>query len=800
MNAKALKILEYSKIIDRLAALTISPSGRDMALGLMPSDELSEIRLRQRHTAEATSLCLKQGRLSLRGFHEIRPALKRLPIGATLSAKELLDIGDFLLTAERAISYFKDLEEVGEDLSLAEFFHRLQPLRNLEREIHRCIVSEEEIADDASPKLADIRRSIKSNQAGVKSELNKLLQSSAVQSYLQDNIITIRNNRYCLPIRSEYRNEMPGMIHDQSASGSTLFVEPMSVINLNNKLSQLLLEEEAEIERILSLLSAAAALDYDALTANLDALTSLDFIFAKAELALAMDATEPVFGESSDIYLKNARHPLLPAESVVASTIYLGDAFNTLVITGPNTGGKTVSLKTLGLLSLMGQAGLHIPASDNSRLTVLENVYADIGDEQSIEQSLSTFSSHMVNIVEILKQANYRSLVLFDELGAGTDPVEGAALAMAILESLRKKGVLTAATTHYSELKVYALSTEGVENASCEFDVNTLKPTYRLLIGIPGKSNAFAISRRLGLSSEIISAAQELISGREVRFEDLITDLEMNRKTALLEKERAEKLHAEVAGLNEELQKQREALNTQKTEILKNARQEAYRILDEAKSEADQILRRMNKLAKDSTSLKQLEAERSQLRDKMSNALDAAERETEKSRKHTKIDLKSLKVGQAYLVSSFQQVGTLLSLPDSNRKVTVQLGIMTATVDVAELRIAAQTHSQPAKAPTKLRSSGSGYKAEHTAKSMTIRKEIDLRGYNGLDGMDALDKYIDDVFLSSLDELNIIHGKGTGALRSQLHQFLKRDPRVKSYRLGDINEGGSGVTVVSLKK
>ncbi|RRD95023.1 endonuclease MutS2 [Clostridiales bacterium COT073_COT-073] len=794
MNAKTLKILEYKKITDKLANYAISPSGRDMALALLPSTDVTTIRLAQKHTAEAVSLSLKQGRLSLRGFHDIRPALKRLPIGSILSMKELLDIADFLMAVEKAIAYFKDLEELGETLAMAEFFHQLQSLRNLEREIHRCIISEEEMADDASPKLADIRRSIKSNQASVKGELNKLLQSTTVQGYLQDNIITIRNNRYCLPVRSEYRNEMPGMIHDQSSSGSTLFVEPMAVINLNNKLNQLLLEEEEEIERILSALSAAAALDYDALTANLEALTHLDFIFAKGELALLMDAGQPNFNEDGIIYLKNARHPLLPAESVVASTIYLGEHFTTLVITGPNTGGKTVSLKTLGLLSLMGQAGLHIPAADGSQLTVLENIYADIGDEQSIEQSLSTFSSHMVNIVEILKSADYRSLVLFDELGAGTDPVEGAALAMAILDHLKSRGVLTAATTHYSELKVYALSTDGVENASCEFDVNTLKPTYRLLIGIPGKSNAFAISKRLGLSAEIIASAQEFISGREVRFEDLITDLEMNRKTVLLEKERAEKLHAEVAELNEELRQQKEKLHSQKTEILKQAKQEAYRILDNAKTEADQIIRKMNKIAKSGDAVKELETERGHLRDKMNAALSAAEAEKEKSKRQTKIDLKSLKVGQSYLVNSFGQVGTLLTLPDSGRKVTVQLGIMTATVDVAELRIAAQTQA-PVQAKLK-----SSYKGSHTAKSMTVSREIDLRGYNGLDGIEAVDKYIDDVFLSSLNELHIIHGKGTGALRSQLHQFLKNDQRVKSYRLGEINEGGAGVTVVTLRK
>lgn len=795
MNTKTLKILEYSKIIDKLANLTISPSGRDMALSLKPSLDIEEINLWQSHTADAVSLCLKQGRLSLRGFHDIRPALKRLPIGAVLSMKELLDIADFLVTTEHALSYFNDLEEEGEKLALAEFFHALKPLRSLEREIHRCIISEEEMADDASSKLADIRRSIRNNQAGVKGELNKLLQSQTIQGYLQDSIITIRNNRYCLPIRSEYRNEVPGMIHDQSSSGSTLFIEPMSVINMNNKLNQLLLDEEAEIERILSVLSASAALDYDSLLENMEALTRLDFIFAKAEYALELDASKPLFNEDGIIYLKNARHPLLPKEKVVASTIYLGENFTALVITGPNTGGKTVSLKTLGLLSLMGQAGLHIPTADNSRLTVLENVYADIGDEQSIEQSLSTFSSHMVNIVEILKSADYRSLVLFDELGAGTDPVEGAALAMAILESLRKKGVLTAATTHYSELKVYALSTDGVENASCEFDVQTLKPTYRLLIGIPGKSNAFAISKRLGLPADIISAAQELLSGREVRFEDLITDLEMNRKTALLEKERAEKLHQEVAELNEELQVQKDKLQAQKTEILKQAKQEAYRILDDAKTEADLILRKMNKISKDSASIKELEEQRSKLRDKRKEAFDLSETEKENSKKHTKIDLKTLKVGQSYLVTSFGQVGTLLTLPDSNRKVTIQLGIMSATVDVADLRIAGQTNANTTQPKMK-----AAYKSDHVMKSMTVSREIDLRGYNGLDGIEVLDKYIDDIYLSSLNELNIIHGKGTGALRSQIHQFLKRDVRVKSFRLGDINEGGSGVTVVTLKK
>lgn len=794
MNKKTLKILEFQKIINKLANYTISPSGQDMALQLQPSTDIEQVKAWQKHTTEAVSLSLKQGRLSLRGFHDIRPALSRLPIGAILSMKELLNIADFLLAVEKALSYFQDLEENGEHLALAEYFHQLHPLRDLERNIHKCIISEEEMADDASPKLNDIRHSIKRNQASVKGELNKLLQSTKVQGYLQDTIITIRNNRYCLPVRSEYRNEMPGMIHDQSATGSTLFVEPMAVINLNNKLSQLLLEEEAEIERILSMLSATAALEYDSLVDNMNALTMLDFVFAKAELALELDANEPNFSEDGFIYLKNARHPLLPIETVVASTIYLGKDFTTLVITGPNTGGKTVSLKTLGLLSIMGQAGLHIPTSDGSELTVLNNIYADIGDEQSIEQSLSTFSSHMVNIVEILKEADYRSLVLFDELGAGTDPVEGAALAMAILDHLKARGVLTVATTHYSELKVYALSTDGVENASCEFDVNTLKPTYRLLIGIPGKSNAFAISKRLGLSADIISSAQEFINGREIRFEDLITDLEMNQKQALLEKEKAEKLHAEVAELNEELKQQKDKLQQQKAMILKQAKEDAYRILDDAKTEADQIIRKMNKIAKSGIPLKELEAERSHLRDKMKDAFSAAEAEKQKSKKSVKINLKSLKVGQSYLVTSFGQVGTLLTMPDSNRKVDVQLGIMTATVDVADLQIAAQT--QPA-TQTKLKSSRPSV---HTSKSMNISREIDLRGYNGLDGIEAVSKYIDDVFLSSLNELHIIHGKGTGALRKQVHQFLKNDPRVQSFRLGEINEGGSGVTVVTLKK
>jgi DNA mismatch repair protein MutS2 len=656
---------------------------------------------------------------------------------------------------------------------------------DLERDIERCIISPTEVSDDASSTLREIRRNIKISNDRIKEQLNSIIHSASYRNMLQDPVITIRNDRYCVPVKQEYKNAFSGMIHDQSATGATVFIEPMSVVNLNNRIAELLSNEKVEIERILALLSSKVAEYDDLLLSNQEILADLDFVFAKGELSISMKATEPIFNTKGYINIKKARHPLLNPETVVPTNIYIGKDFNTLLITGPNTGGKTVTLKTVGLFTLMGQSGLHISAFDNSQLTVFDEVFADIGDEQSIEQSLSTFSSHMTNIVKILDKITNNSLVLLDELGAGTDPTEGAALAISIIQYLHKIGVRTLVTTHYSELKLFALSTEGVENASCEFDVQTLRPTYRLLIGVPGKSNAFAISQRLGLPEFLIEDAKEVLSHEDVKFEDVITDLEINRKS--LEKEKAEEYRKEAERLRVEAQKQREKLNSQREKIIRKANEEARILISDAKDEADKVLKEIRKLQRIGNT-KAIEEKRQSLKDKMSKV----ESKLSKNEKKNYNVPEKLVIGDKVKVHSLNQSGVVATLPDKNGNVTVKTGIMKVTVNIKDLSLD-QSDSVIMATPKRFASSIKRKKASN------VSAEIDLRGCLADEAIDLVDKYLDDAYLAGVSPVTIIHGKGTGALRKAVHTFLKTNAHVKSFRLGQYGEGESGVTVVELK-
>lgn len=789
MNEKVLHVLEYDKIVQKLSGFAVSPMAKERAQQLRPSVSLSEITLRQQETTEAVSMMLRKGSPSFGGFREIRPQLKRAEMGGMLSILELMHIGEFLYVCRKAKNYAKHENKTETYGRLDEIFALLTPLTQLENEITRCIVSETEIADDASPGLKSVRREIKVSNDRVKEHLNGVISSSAYRNMLQDFVITIRNDRYCVPVKSEYRSVFPGMVHDQSNTGSTVFMEPLSVVQLNNKVKELQAKEKEEIDRILMALSLLVTQNEAQLSANLELLTQLDFIFAKAHLSLSMEGTQPIFGTDGYLHIRKGRHPLLDKKTVVPIDIYLGKAFHTLLITGPNTGGKTVALKTLGLFSLMGQAGLHIPAGDHSQLTIFDEVFADIGDEQSIEQSLSTFSAHMTHIVRILEEVTDRSLVLFDELGAGTDPTEGAALATAIIQYLHERGIRTAVTTHYSELKVYALSTDGVENACCEFDVETLRPTYRLLIGIPGKSNAFAISKRLGLPDFIIDSAKDFISHDEARFEDVITDLEISKKSVAFEQERAEQYRKEAERLKQEVERQKDKTREQKEKILQKAREEAKQIYAQAKEEADQIIKEMNREAKQKNQQKALE-NRAKLKEKLSTVQEDFLRT--KKVKATHKPPTDLKAGDRVYVISFDQTGVALTAPDKNKEVMVQMGMMKAKIPLAELML--DDTPQP-KAP-KSKQSSTRVKAK---KSQFISAEIDCRGQLVDEALANIDKYIDDAYLSGLKQIVIIHGKGTGALRAGVQSYLKTNPHVKSYRPGTFGEGEAGVTVVELK-
>lgn len=790
MNEKVLHKLEFDKIIEQLCEFAGSQPGKEKCRRLVPSTKLEEIRIWQEETSAALTRLFRKDVPGFSGNRNLRGLTKSLEIGSTLSAKELLDIAYLLECAARIKSYGRtDKDEETQDC-LTPYFDGLQPLTPLSVEIRRCILSEEEMADDASSALKRIRRSMVQTNDRIHTQLNSMVNGSC-RTYLQDAVITMRNNRYCIPVKAEYKNQVPGMIHDQSSTGSTLFIEPAAVVNLNNELKELFLQEKEEIERILASLSLQAGEYTQELAENQRLLTRLDFIFAKASLALRYNATKPDFHEDHIIEIRKGRHPLLDQKTVVPIDIHLGRDFDLLIVTGPNTGGKTVSLKTVGLLTLMGQAGLHIPALDRSRLSVFREVYADIGDEQSIEQSLSTFSSHMTNIVHILSHADASSLCLFDELGAGTDPTEGAALAIAILNSLHSKGIRTMATTHYSELKVFALSTPFVENACCEFSVETLRPTYRLLIGIPGKSNAFAISSKLGLTDDIIQAAKEQISAQDESFEDMLSNLEQSRVT--IEKERLEiaAYKEEIRTLQERLAAKQEKLDAARDRILREANEQARDILKDAKDVADETIRTFQK-AGPNASMKELEKARQKVRDKVGEKNEKLSLKNANTQPSVKAPVR-LKLGDSVKIVSMGLKGTVSSLPDAKGNLFVQCGIMRSQTNLKDIVLLDEA---TVTAKSFQRSSTGKIKM---SKSFSVATEINLLGKTVDEAIAALDKYLDDAYLAHLPTVRIVHGKGTGALRNAVHAHLKRAKFVDSYRLGEFGEGDAGVTIVAFK-
>ncbi|NLI89655.1 MAG: endonuclease MutS2 [Epulopiscium sp.] len=795
MNKKVLNTLEYNKIIDKLLSKAHSVMGKEKVEGLLPSSDIEEVSRRQSQTSDAVSMAFRKGSIPMGGLRDIRPALKRIEIGAILSSTELIHIADVIRCAKGVKDYTK---EEGKERSYPEIdmiFEKVTTFPKIEHEINRCIIGPDEFADDATRTLYNIRREIKSNNAKVRQLLNSIIQSRHYQTMLQEPVITLRQDRFCVPVKSEHKGNFPGIVHDQSSTGATLFIEPMSVVEIGNKIKELQLKEKAEIEKILTDLTLLVEEDLGDIGETLNALSTLDFIFAKAELAIEMRAVKPILNNSRYINLKKARHPLLDVDEVVPIDVYLGKDFTTLLVTGPNTGGKTVTLKTLGLLTIMAQSGLHIPAGDRSEIAVFDEVYADIGDEQSIEQNLSTFSSHMSNIVNILNKVTPNSLVLFDELGSGTDPVEGAALAMSILEYLRDKGIRTAATTHYSELKLYALSTKGVENASCEFDVDTLSPTYRLLIGIPGKSNAFEISSKLGLPSHIIDNAKMLMEKGDISLEEIIVDLETSKKEAINERQKATIYRKEANELREKIKKQKEDMERQKEKIINAAHIDAKKILDEAKEETDRIVKNLKVEAKKSQTMindRGIEGAREELRDKIKSH-DATMKEAMKPR-NTLAPIKDIRIGDEVRVVTLNQNGIVQKLPDRSGNLVVQLGIMPMKVHVSNLQYSKE--EDVSKKKTKRKTSGI---SRNITKSTNISTEIDVRGQLSDEAVENIEKYLDDAHLAGLETVTIIHGKGTGALRTAVQQMLRRNPHTKSYRLGKYGEGEAGVTVVELK-
>lgn len=792
MNEKALKTLEYYKIIDMLEAFATSSIGKNKCRQLRPLDNLTEIETMQQETADALSRIYQKGSLSFSGVKDVRGSLKRLEVGSTLGIGELLAIRSLLENASRAKAYSRRETENEHTDSLDNMFELIEPLSPLATEIGRCILSEDEISDDASTGLRQVRRSMKLTNDKIHTQLSSFVSGNS-RTYLQDAVVTMRNGRYCIPVKAEYKSQVPGMIHDQSSTGSTIFVEPMTIVRLNNEMRELEIQEQKEIEMILSNLSQLAAENLDAIFDDVKLLSELDFIFARAQLAKSQNATEPRFNRDRIIDIKKARHPLIDKHKVVPIDIRIGETFDLLIVTGPNTGGKTVSLKTVGLLTLMGQSGLHIPAFDNSRLSVFREVYADIGDEQSIEQSLSTFSSHMTNVVRFMETADSDSLVLFDELGAGTDPTEGAALAIAILSTLHDRGIRAMATTHYSELKVYALSTPGVENASCEFDVETLRPTYRLLIGVPGKSNAFAISQKLGLPLSIIERAKEQISQEDETFEDVLSNLEESRKTIESEREELLSYKEEIKTLKEQLEEKQDKLDQRKERIIAEANEEAHRILREAKDYADQTMRIFNKAGKDSMSAKELEKHRSDLRKKMDKAGKKVALKTPQKQKST-LRPQDLSLGDSVKVMSLNVKGTVSSKPDSKGMLFVQMGILRSKVHISDLQLI----DEPVITGPVLTRTGAGKIKMN--KSASVRTEINLLGKTVDEAVSELDKYLDDAYLAHLSSVRIVHGKGTGALRKGVHNYLKRLKYVQDFHLAEFGEGDAGVTIVEFKK
>ena len=793
MNAKVLTTLEYTKIIDLLTEKADSEPGKKLCRDLVPSTDLSTIRTAQRETKDALARLFRIGSTSFGSNRDLGFSIRSLEIGSSLSMSELLKLASFLDNVSRIKTYGKKEREDLPNDSLDAYFEGLTPMTQLANEINRCILSEEEMADDASPKLKSIRRSKLSTNEKIHSQLTSMV-NGAYRTFLQDAVITMRDNRYCIPVKAEYKSQVSGMVHDQSSTGSTFFIEPAAVVNLNNQLKELDLQEQEEIEVILGDMSSQAAVHTSELAADQKIMTTLDFIFAKAKLAMEQNATEPIFNTEHYIQIRKGRHPLLDKKKAVPIDVRLGKDFDLLVITGPNTGGKTVSLKTVGLFTLMGQAGLHIPALDRSELSIFSEVYADIGDEQSIEQSLSTFSSHMTRVVHILQHADADSLCLFDELGAGTDPTEGAALAIAILNYLHDRGIRTMATTHYSELKIYALSTNFVENACCEFDVETLRPTYRLLIGIPGKSNAFAISSKLGLSDEIIHAAKEQISKEDESFEDVIADLEQSRVTIEKEQQEIAEYKERIRTLQEQLQKKNEKIDQAKDKILRDANEKARAILQEAKDVADETIRDFNK-AGASADIKELEKKRQKVRDKINekNGKLALGNTQKKPADQKTVDPKKLKKGDSVKIISMNLKGIVNTLPDARGNLFVQCGIMRMQTNVNDL---VPVKEETITAPALQRTNTGKLKM---SKSFSVSSEINLLGCTVDEAIAKLDKYLDDAYLAHLPSVRVVHGKGTGALRSAVQSHLKRLKYVKEYRLGEYGEGDAGVTIVTFK-
>lgn len=791
MNQKTLTKLEYHKIIAMLEEQASSFRGRQLCRKLKPMTNLNKINTSQEQTAAAFTRLIKKGRISFSDAAPVEESMKRLEVGAALGSGELLRILKLLQTAGRVKAYGRhDTQDELTDC-LDAYFEQLEPLTLLANEIERCIISEDEISDDASSTLKHIRRNINNMNDKVHATLTNLVNGS-LRTYLQDPIITMRGDRYCLPVKAECRGNVQGMIHDQSSTGSTLFIEPMAVVKLNNDLKELYAKEQEEIQVILARLSEDTAEYIEEIRTDYRSLTDLDFIFARGRLALEMNGSRPLFNTEGRIYIREGRHPLLDARKVVPITISLGKDFTLLIVTGPNTGGKTVSLKTVGLLTLMGQAGLHIPAGDHSELAVFHQVYADIGDEQSIEQSLSTFSSHMTNIVSFLQDVDENSLVLFDELGAGTDPTEGAALATAILSYLHKRGIRAMATTHYSELKVYALSTPGVENACCEFGVESLKPTYRLLIGIPGKSNAFAISSKLGIPDYIIEDAKKRLTEQDVSFEDMMTDLETSKRTIEKEREEIAAYKREIEALKMQTRQKQDKLDEQRERILREANEKANAILRDAKDVADETIKNFRKFGKENISAADMEKERERLRKKIKDTSAASTIKAQKPKKAYKPS--DFKLGESVKVLSMNLTGTISSKPDSRGNVTVQMGILRSQVNISDLEIIEDVNPYSPKAMK--RTSKSKIKM---SKSLSVSPEINLLGKTVDEAVSELDKYLDDALLSHLNSVRVVHGKGTGALRKGIHEYLRRQKHVKSYRLAEYGEGDAGVTIVELK-
>ena len=788
MNAKSLKILEFNKVIDLLVNYASSEGGKSMCAGLVPMDNINDIENALTQTNDALSRIFARGSVSFSGTRDVTMSVRRLEVGSTLSVMELLAISSTLDAVTRVRSYLRTEDTEIRSDSLDVFFDALEPLTLLNNEIKRCIISEEEISDDASSSLKTIRRQMKNANERIHTELNSILNSQTMRSYLQDGVVTTRNGRYCIPVKSEYKSQVQGMVHDQSSTGSTFFIEPMAIVRLNNEIKELELKEKEEIERILAELSAQAAQYTAQLLTDYQTLTSLDFIFAKGSFAKAYNCSMPVMNTDGIIRIKQGRHPLIDRNKIVPIDIRLGDEFDTLIITGPNTGGKTVTLKTVGLLTLMGQSGLHIPARDGSTLSVFREIFADIGDEQSIEQSLSTFSSHMRNIVNILNHADRQTLVLFDELCAGTDPTEGAALAISIIDKLHRQGIRTLATTHYSEIKLYALSEPGVANACCEFDVETLSPTYRLLIGIPGKSNAFAISGKLGLSADIIEAASARIGADDKAFEDLISDLETSRVTIEKEREEIETYKKEVKELRERLAAKNERIDERRDKILKDANEQAANILREAKEYADEAIRTFNRHG---LTAREMEEQRSKIREKKEKA-EAKLVLKNTGKKAGKISASDLTIGTRVKVLSLNLEGTVSTLPNPKGDLFVQMGILRSQVNLKDLEILQDKEDT-------ITGTKTGAGNIKLSKTMSISQEINLIGLTVDEAMVELDKYLDDAYLSKIPQVRIVHGKGTGALRSAVHNKLKRTKYIKEFRLGVFGEGETGVTIAEFK-